>query len=837
MAANCANNAAKMPLVSALHGTCGQGNTDPDILTLFKGWARLSTDPHGQLKGEPLQGFFFAGARIVTQYRLRANGKPLSRTFSIQGSSNQWCGVFMVPGTLTQGTLPDLEVAEGSAEVSIRRHLEGEWLETVRVRSHSSKPRELNLELEFACPVWDVEFEEEMKMEGESRPHTSVYEEGLAPEVRWDDRLPALTFERSFGFRKNAPTHELWSLLGERSPKDGDEIKRGVQITFSLNNPNGCKAELEFTPGKLSRLKVSTTLVPRAWVELSIRFHPTVNGERIATDSRWPKGILPLPRMESDQPRGDTTIRTGNSTLNQIIAQAQVDLELLQLSPEGPLEQEAGSEKKGVRSATFSAGIPRYIGVFGRDTLTTAWQAALFSTRFLEPALALTGNLRGVQNNPWRDEEPDRILHERRLNPLAALGESNREIYYGDVASTPFWIVTLAAAYNWTGDRGLLDRNSKTLEACVRWMRRRIREGNGFVYYAPALPGVPGSNPNQAWKDSDDAIVDSQGRNRVPAHAAAEIQGYCYLAFISAAEMALVRGKVREARQYFKEASDLKKRFNQAFWMPDQKFFALALDGQGKQIDAIASNVAQCLGAGLIDRDKLEPVVQKLFSTEMFSGWGIRTLSSDNPAFDPFSYHRGSVWPVENSTIAGGLAICGFVRETKDLVGAQLALATLFPGMRLPEVISGHERNEEYPVPGLYPQANLLQSWSVSAISLYLQILFGIRPVAPLKTLLIKPILPEWLPWAEIHDLHVGKAVVSLRFWRDAKGRSHWRLLKRRGFLIVLEQPPELSAKASRVQRISDAIRSFRRPLLWAGCLAVSALIYEAQLKTKPKAA
>jgi glycogen debranching enzyme len=813
---------AKMPLVSALHGTSGQGNTDPDILTLFKEWARLSTDPHGQLTGKPLQGFFFAGARIVTQYRLRANGRELSRTFSLQGSANQWSGVFLVPGTLTQGKLADLEVAEGSVEVSIRRHLDCEWLETIRVRSHSSKPRSVDLEIELACPVWDVEFEEEMKTEEEHRSRFSGFEEGIVPNLSWKGDLPILSFERSFGYRKKAPTAELRALLRERSPREGDEIKRGVRVTFDLNNPEGCPTQSRFFPGKKSTFKFSTMVAPKAWSEISIRFQPTVNGETVSADTPISNRIVPLPRDRSDHPHGDTVIRTGNSTLNQIIAQAQVDLEFLKLSPEGPLERHS-------RSSTFSAGVPRYIGVFGRDTLTTAWQSALFSTRFLEPALTLTGDLRGVQNDPWRDEEPDRILHERRLNPLAALGESNREIYYGDVASTPFWIVTLAAAYNWTGDRGLLERHATTFEACVRWMRRRIQEGNGFVYYAPALPDVPGCNPNQAWKDSDDAIVDAQGRNRVPPHATAEIQGYCYLAFISAAEIAFVLGQFRQARAYFKEAADLKRRFNQAFWMREKKFFALALDGQGKQIDAIASNCAQCLGAGIIDQEKLDPVVQKLFSSEMFSGWGIRTLSSDNPAFDPFSYHRGSIWPVENSTIAGGLAVCGFVHETVELLGSQFALATLFPGMRLPEVISGHERSDMYPAPGLYPQANLLQSWSVSAISLYLQILFGIRPVAPLRVLLIKPILPDWLPWAEVQDLRVGKAVVSLRFWRDRQGRSHWKVLSRKGVLFVLEQPPELSTKSTNLKRLSDAIRSVRlspkNPLLWAGVAIAAAFL------------
>jgi len=810
---------AKLPLVSALHGTCGQGNTDPDILTLFKGWARLSTDPHGQLSGRPLEGFFLAGTRLVTHYRLKVNDRSLSRTFSIQSSSHQWCGVFLVPGTLTQGKLAEGQIAEGSVEVSVRRSINGEWHETIRIRSHSNQSRHVKLELELSCPIADVEFAEEMKIEADLAARNS--QEGQPPRVEWQGGFPTLHFERQFGTRTHAPTPELRALLGESSPKNGDPVTRGVSIVLTLENPQGCETELRLSPGKISTLQIPIHLLPRAQVELSLCFQPTLNGRKLSAPASRFNEISPLPRSESDQPAGNTVIRTGNSTLNQIIAQAQVDLELLRLSPEGPLENLPTRNATSSQPFTFSAGVPRYIGVFGRDTLTTAWQSALFSPRYLEPALSLTGTLRGVRNDAWRDEEPGRILHERRLNPMAALGESNREIYYGDVASTPFWIVALAAAYNWTGDRGLLKRHSETFEACCSWMSRRLKEGNGFIYYAPALADTPGSNPNQAWKDSDDAIVDGEGRNRTPPHAAAEIQGYCYLAFITAAEISLALGNFRRAFSYLKDAAALKRRFNEAFWMPEERYFALALDADRRPIDAHASNIAQCLGTGLIARDKMEPLVRRLFSVELYSGWGIRTLSSDNPAYDPFSYHRGSVWPVENSTIAAGLAVSGYIEEALELVSSQLALATLFPNMRLPEVISGHERSEAYPAPGLYPQANLLQSWSVSAISLYLQIIFGIRPFAPLRTLLLKPILPEWLPWAEIHGLRVGKATVSLRFWRDRKGRSHWKVLKRTGFLIVLEQPPELSPEATLGKRLADAFVSIRNPVVWLGSAAL----------------
>jgi glycogen debranching enzyme len=693
-------------------------------------------------------------------------------------------------------------------------------------------PRQVLLELELACPIADVEFEEEMKIE--AKVPSNEFQVGLLPQVKWSREQPILRYERIFGYRAHSPHDELGALLGENSPKDGEPVARGLSISVGVHNPQNCVTETRLFSGNTSKLRFPIHLLPRAQVEVMLHFQPTLNGQIIQCPKEGPERFSPLPRNKSDFPKDNTVFRTGNSTLNQIIAQAQVDLELLRLPANGP--QEVPLQKNPLGSPfTFSAGIPRYIGVFGRDTLTTAWQAALFSPRYLEPALSLTGLLRGVQEDAWRDEEPDRILHERRLNPMAALGQSNREIYYGDVASTPFWIVALAAAYNWTGDRGLIKRHLDTFEACCRWMTRRLEEGHGFIYYAPALPDTPGSNPNQAWKDSDDAIVDGNGRNRNPPHAAAEIQGYCYLAFISAAEISIALGNVKRARSFLKKATALKRRFNQAFWLPEKGFYALALDANGKPIDAIASNIAQCLGTGVIARDKMEPVVRRLFSPELYSGWGIRTLSSDNPAYDPFSYHRGSVWPVENSTIAAGLAVSGYIQEATELISSQFALATLFPNMRLPEVISGHERNEEYPAPGLYPQANLIQSWSVSAISLYMQILFGIRPLAPLRTLLLKPVLPEWLPWAEIHGLRIGQVTISLRFWRDKKGKSHWRVLKREGFLMILEQPPELSPEATLGNRLSDVFRSTRRFLFQVGATAAVVALSRAYLKRRTR--
>jgi glycogen debranching enzyme len=441
----------------------------------------------------------------------------------------------------------------------------------------------------------------------------------------------------------------------------------------------------------------------------------------------------------------------------------------------------------------------------------------------MEPALARIGAYRGVAWDAWRDEEPDRIPHERRLNPRAATGASNRELYYGDVVSTPFWIVTLAATYNWTGERALLARHRDTLDACCRWLERKLDEGGGFVYYAPADADGAGLNRHHAWKDSGDAIVDGRGRIRVPPLAAVEVQGYAYLALLSAAEIALAHGRLARARSLAARAADLKRRFDAAFWMPSERYYALALDGEGRQVDAITSNVGHCLGTGILDDSKLAHVAHRLLAPDLFSGWGVRTLSASNPAYDPFSYHRGSVWPVENATIAAGLALAGRTAEAQRQIGAQLGLATLFPSMRLPEAISGHARSEDHPVPGLYPQSNLLQAWSVSALALFLQVLLGIRAFAPLRTLLVKPALPEWLPWVELRGLAVGAAEVDLRFWRDARGRSRWKVLSKRGRLLVLEQPPHLAPDATLARRLRDAAASIGHAKLGLGLAVLGA--------------
>jgi glycogen debranching enzyme len=242
---------------------------------------------------------------------------------------------------------------------------------------------------------------------------------------------------------------------------------------------------------------------------------------------------------------------------------------------------------------------------------------------------------------------------------------------------------------------------------------------------------------------------------------------------------------------------ELKKRFNRDWWLDDLGFVALALDAEKRPVRSIASNAGHCLAAGIIDEEHIPSVVGRLFAPDMFSGWGIRTLSSDHPAYNPSSYHRGSVWAVENATIALGTRRYGFDERAVELTHAMFDLADLYGG-RIPECVGGRPRGEARGsrlearawFPGTYPRANSPQTWNASGTLLLMHVLLGLQPVAPLDTLIVDPVLPLWMPEVILRDLRVGGAVATVRFWRDEKGESHAELVRRRGTLHLVRQPP-----------------------------------------------
>jgi glycogen debranching enzyme len=453
-----------------------------------------------------------------------------------------------------------------------------------------------------------------------------------------------------------------------------------------------------------------------------------------------------------------------------------------------------------------AAGAPLYPALFGRDSLTSTWQATVLDRgELLEATLSRLAGLQGAALVPERDEEPGRIVHSVRRGPLARLGLNSFARYYADFASPFMFVISLAQLYAWTGDERLIRRHWDAARRILDWAREYgDRDGDGYLEY---LTNAKDGPKNQGWKDSGNGIVYEDGRQVPPPIATCEVQGYWFAAQQLFAVLCGALGEMDNAKAYWSSAAALKERFNRDWWMPEERFFALALDPDKRPARSITSNVGHCLAAGIIAEEHIRPVVGRLFAPDMFSGWGIRTLSTEHPSYNPISYHLGSVWAVENGTIAFGLRRYGLDARTLDLFEAMVDLAMLYDGYRVPECVGGYAR-AEFPHPGAYPRANAPQAWNQSALPLLLQTLLGLQPVAPLHLLAVDPLLPPWLHEVVIEGLRLGETTATLRFRRREDGHADAEVVRKRGPLRLVRQPPPESLSAGLGDRFRALIES-----------------------------
>lgn len=491
-------------------------------------------------------------------------------------------------------------------------------------------------------------------------------------------------------------------------------------------------------------------------------------------------------------------VRTlGEVPMGQIMGQAMSDLGAFALLEGEPDEWLAPA-----------AGAPLYPALFGRDSITATWQATVLDGgELLDATLTRLGKLQGRTIAPERDEQPGRIIHSVRRGPLARLGKNPFSRYYGDFASPFMFVISVAQLHAWTGDTRRVRRHWDAVRRVLDWAREYgDRDGDGYLEYYTHAEGGP---KNQGWKDSGNGIVYEDGRQVPVPMATCEVQGYWFAAQQLMAVLSWVMGSKDDAKALWRSALALKRRFNRDWWMPEERFFALALDPEKRPARSITSNVGHCLASGIIADEHIRPVVGRLFAPDMFSGWGIRTLSSEHPAYHPTSYHLGSVWTVENATIAFGLRRYGFDARMLDLFEANIRLAMLYDRYRVPECVGGYARTA-FPHPGAYPRANVPQAWNQSAMPLYLQTLLGLQPVAPLHLLVVDPILPEWLPVVTIEGLRLGKSTATLRFSRDKHGRTDAEIVRKHGPLHLVRQPPIESLNAG----LSDRFAALATSLL-----------------------
>jgi glycogen debranching enzyme len=454
----------------------------------------------------------------------------------------------------------------------------------------------------------------------------------------------------------------------------------------------------------------------------------------------------------------------------------------------------------------LQAGMPLYPALFGRDAVTAGWQAGYVDCgQALAAALNRLSRMQSRRFDDWHDEEPGRIPYQMRSGPLALLNINPYAAYYADYASPLMFVISLANLYAWTGDESFLVRHWDTARRILDWAQTYgDKDRDGFLEYQTC--SAKGTK-NQGWKDSGDAIIYDDG-SPVPAPiGTCELQGYWYAAQRLMGALSWVRGKREESAAYAQSAADLKERFNRDWWMADEGFFALAMDPHKRLVRALTSNVGHCLACGIIDADHLPPVVGRMFAPDLFSGWGIRTLSSGHAYYNPLSYHRGTVWAVEQATIIFGLRRFGFDVRALELGQALFDLAQLYAEHRIPECVGGYSRGD-HAVPSAYPRANTPQLWNATSFPLLVQAILGLLPLAPFETLILDPVLPSWLPEIVMHDLRVGAAKVTLRFWRQENGRSDWEVLKKHGTLRIVRQPPPESLTADFFDRAAGLLET-----------------------------
>ncbi|MGO9976867.1 MAG: glycogen debranching N-terminal domain-containing protein [Solirubrobacteraceae bacterium] len=439
---------------------------------------------------------------------------------------------------------------------------------------------------------------------------------------------------------------------------------------------------------------------------------------------RW---IDEAPRLECDW-----------DPLKETYRRSLVDLAALRFSP--PI---AGGH------SLPAAGLPWFMTMFGRDSILTSLQALPFTPELAATTLRALGDWQGVGLDDFRDEDPGRILHEMRYGELTAFEERPHSPYYGSADATPLYVVLLDEYERWTGDWELMRELEVEARAALRWIDEYADlQGTGYIWYERRNEQT--GLENQCWKDSWDSISFRDGRLPGFPRATCELQGYAYDAKLRGARLArLVWEDTALADRLEQEAVDLKRRFNRDFWVEDGEYFALALDRDGNQVDALASNNGHLLWSGIVEASKAKAVAGHLLGPRLFSGWGVRTLAEGQGRYNPIGYHVGTVWPFDNSFIAWGLRRYGFKEDAAVIASGILEAAEFFDG-RLPEAFGGYERELTlYPVQ--YPTACSPQAWSTGAPLLLLRTMLGLEPYG--EHLVVDPALPVTIGRLELLDI------------------------------------------------------------------------------------
>jgi glycogen debranching enzyme len=449
-----------------------------------------------------------------------------------------------------------------------------------------------------------------------------------------------------------------------------------------------------------------------------------------------------------------TDIRSDSLLLNSLLGRALHDLGTLRSWQE--------------HREYFAAGVPWFVTLFGRDTIMAALQTLAYQPQIAAQTLRILAHYQGQKVDAWRDEQPGKILHELRVGEWARTGTIPHTPFYGTVDATPLFLILLGCHAAWTGTLELFHELQGHVERALQWIAQYgDLNGDGYLaYQSTSTHGLV----NQGWKDSGDAIVHADGSLATPPIALVEVQGYVFWAKRAMADLYARSGDTARAQQLQREAEALRVRFNRDFWSEALGTYVLALEAKGHPVAVVSSNPGHALWAGIADEEKARRTAERLMADDMFSGWGVRTLSTRERRYNPIGYHLGTVWPHDNAIIAAGLRRYGQDAAALRLVTGIAEAAMHFRHYRLPEVFAGFPR-EGYQVPVHYPVACHPQAWAAGAIPYLLATCLGFEPDAFAQGLrIVQPLLPPFVDHLEVQGLRVGAGTADLRFQRTPDG-------------------------------------------------------------------
>ena len=504
----------------------------------------------------------------------------------------------------------------------------------------------------------------------------------------------------------------------------------------------------------------------------SIEAVPVIDG--VPMTLRHPRGeavehALPARRLREwrhSAPR----VRTADRDLAAVLHRSVEDLGALRIFD---------SEHPG--QPVVAAGAPWFMALFGRDALLTSWMVLPWDAGLAVGTLQTLAGRQGNAVDPASEEEPGKILHEVRFGPAATLALGGRSAYYGTADATSLFVMLLGELQRWGGHDAEVQALLPHADRALEWIERYgDTDGDGFVEYSRKTSrGLI----NQGWKDSWDGINFADGRIAEPPIALAEVQAYTYAAYRARAGLAAAADDSAGARHWDAKADRLREAFNDAFWMADRGWFAVALDHEKRPVDSLTSNIGHCLWTGIADADKATLIAGHLLSDDMFSGWGIRTLAACMTAYNPMSYHNGSVWPHDNALCAAGLMRYGFTGHAQRIAEAIFDAAGHF-GHRLPELFCGFPRTD-YPVPVPYPISCSPQAWAAAAPLQLVHTLLRFTPERPAGRVWCAPAIPErYLP-LHLRNLRLGKSRLAIDVQDD-----RWELTGLDGTGIELIRAP-----------------------------------------------